>query len=74
MTIKSSGPGPNPNPLAFTEIESEFGSTPERSLGQYRRDDPDFNGGSPQNSFLGPGEDSGQLDGEEFLTEINSSK
>ena len=61
MTIKSSGPGPNPNPLAFTEIESEFGSTPERSLGQYRRDDPDFNGGSPQNSFLGPGEDSGQL-------------
>ena len=57
MTIKNSG-----NPLSFTEIEAEFGSGGgQRRLGKYRRDDPAFNGGSPQNSFLGPGEDSGQL-------------
>ena len=56
MTIKNQGPGPNPNPLAFTEIESEFGSTPERSLGQYRRDDPDFGQHGPF-----PGADNGQL-------------
>ena len=35
MTIKSSG-----TQLAFTEIEAEFGDNPERSLGQYRREDP----------------------------------
>ena len=57
MTIKNSG-----NPLSFQEIEAEFGSGGgDRRLGKYRRDDPAFNGGSPQNSFLGPGEDSGQL-------------
>ena len=37
MTIKASG-----NPLAFTEIEAEFGGTPGRSFGKYRRDDPSF--------------------------------
>ena len=37
MTIKASG-----NQLAFSEIEAEFGGTPARSLGQYRRDDPDL--------------------------------
>ena len=62
MTIKNSGPGPNPNPLSFTEIEAEFGSGGgERRLGKYRRDDPAFNNGQPQNSFLGPGEDSSML-------------
>jgi len=43
MTIKSSG-----SPLSFTEIESEFGSNPGRSLGQYRSDHPNF-----QNKTLG---------------------
>ena len=31
MTIKSSG-----NPLAFSEIETEFGANGTRSLGSYR--------------------------------------
>ena len=47
MTIKSSG-----NPLAFTEIEAEFGGNPARSLGQYRRDDPAFTNESPSGSSL----------------------
>ena len=62
MTIKNQGPGPNPNPLSFQEIEAEFGSGGgDRRLGKYRRTDPAFNGGNPQSSFLGPGEDTGQL-------------
>ena len=47
MTIKSSG-----NPLSFSEIEAEFGSTPARSLGQYRRDDSSFTNESPSGSSL----------------------
>tara|TARA_Y100001937_G_C7134252_1_gene339095 strand:+ start:893 stop:2053 length:1161 start_codon:yes stop_codon:yes gene_type:complete len=43
MTIKSSG-----TQLSFSEIESEFGSNPGRSLGQYRSTDPNF-----QNKNLG---------------------
>ena len=57
MTIKNSG-----NPLSFQEIEAEFGSGGgDRRLGKYRRTDPAFNGGNPQSSFLGPGEDTSQL-------------
>ena len=47
MTIKASG-----NQLAFSEIEAEFGGTPARSLGQYRRDDPAFTNESPSGSSL----------------------
>ena len=49
MTIKSSG-----NQLSFSEIESEFGNNPGRSLGQYRRDDPsgNFDNASPTGSSL----------------------
>ncbi len=49
MTIKSSG-----NQLSFSEIESEFGDNPGRSLGQYRRDDPsgNFDNASPSGSTL----------------------
>jgi len=47
MTIKASG-----NPLAFTEIEAEFGGTPGRSFGKYRRDDPSFTNESPSGSSL----------------------
>lgn len=47
MTIKASG-----NQLAFSEIEAEFGGTPARSLGQYRRDDPAFTNRSPSGSSL----------------------
>ena len=47
MTIKASG-----NPLAFTEIEAEFGGNPARSLGQYRRDDSAFTNESPSGSSL----------------------
>ena len=47
MTIKASG-----NPLAFTEIEAEFGGTPGRSFGKYRRDDPSFTNKSPSGSSL----------------------
>ena len=47
MTIKASG-----NPLAFTEIEAEFGGTPGRSFGKYRRDDPAFTNESPSGSSL----------------------
>ena len=47
MTIKASG-----NPLAFTEIEAEFGGTPGRSFGKYRRDDPAFTNKSPSGSSL----------------------
>ena len=47
MTIKASG-----NQLAFSEIEAEFGGTPARSLGQYRRDDPAFTNKSPSGSSL----------------------
>tara|TARA_R100001510_G_scaffold52008_1_gene52379 strand:+ start:342 stop:1514 length:1173 start_codon:yes stop_codon:yes gene_type:complete len=43
MTIKSSG-----SSLSFSEIESEFGSNPGRSLGQYRSTDSNF-----QNKNLG---------------------
>ena len=52
MTIKSSA-SPNP-PLSFTEIETEFGDNPARSLGQYRRDAPsnDFKNASPTGSSL----------------------
>ena len=62
MTIKSSG-----NPLAFTEIEAEFGSTPARSLGQYRRDDPaftnrTFSGSSLSNLPLDTGIPTGSFD------------
>ena len=50
MTIKSSA-SPNP-PLSFSEIETEFGDNPGRSLGQYRRDDPsgNFDNASPTGS------------------------
>jgi len=37
MTIKASG-----NPLSFSEIESEFGSTPGRKFGSYRTTSADF--------------------------------
>ena len=49
MTIKSSG-----TQLAFSEIETEFGNNPGRSLGQYRRDDPsgNFANASPTGSSL----------------------
>ena len=47
MTIKASG-----NPLAFTEIEAEFGGTPGRSFGKYRRDDPAFTNRSFSGSSL----------------------
>ena len=47
MTIKASG-----NPLAFTEIEAEFGGTPGRSFGKYRGDDPAFTNKSPSGSSL----------------------
>ena len=47
MTIKASG-----NQLAFSEIEAEFGGTPARSLGQYRRDDPAFTNKSFSGSSL----------------------
>ena len=47
MTIKASG-----NQLAFSEIEAEFGGTPARSLGQYRRDDPAFTNRSFSGSSL----------------------
>tara|TARA_B100001173_G_scaffold213750_1_gene184515 strand:+ start:1827 stop:2972 length:1146 start_codon:yes stop_codon:yes gene_type:complete len=47
MTIKASG-----NQLAFTEIEAEFGGTPGRSFGKYRRDDPSFTNESPSGSSL----------------------
>ena len=47
MTIKASG-----NPLAFTEIEAEFGGTPGRSFGKYRSDDPSFTNKSPSGSSL----------------------
>ena len=47
MTIKASG-----NSLAFSEIEAEFGGTPSRSLGQYRRDDSNFSNASPSGSSL----------------------
>ena len=52
MTIKSSA-SPNP-PLSFSEIETEFGDNPGRSLGQYRRDDPsgNFDNASPTGSSL----------------------
>ena len=50
MTIKASA-SPNP-PLAFTEIEAEFGGTPGRSFGKYRRDDPAFTNESPSGSSL----------------------
>ena len=43
MTIKASG-----NPLAFSEIEAEFGGTPVEVLEKYRRDDPVL----PMNHFL----------------------
>ena len=47
MTIKNSG-----SQLSFSEIESEFGNNPARSLGQYRRDDPsgNFDNASPSGS------------------------
>ena len=49
MTIKNSG-----SQLSFSEIESEFGNNPARSLGQYRRDDPsgNFDNASPSGSSL----------------------
>ena len=49
MTIKNSG-----SQLSFSEIESEFGNNPGRSLGQYRRDDPsgNFDNASPSGSSL----------------------
>ena len=47
MTIKSSG-----TQLAFTEIEAEFGDNPERSLGQYRREDPSRVSSSNPNGLL----------------------
>ena len=47
MTIKASG-----NPLAFSEIEAEFGTTPARSLGQYRSDDASFTNKSFSGSSL----------------------
>ena len=49
MTIKSSG-----TQLSFSEIETEFGNNPGRSLGQYRRDDPsgNFANASPTGSSL----------------------
>ena len=47
MTIKASG-----NQLAFSEIEAEFGGTPGRSFGKYRRDDPAFTNKSPSGSSL----------------------
>ena len=52
MTIKSSA-SPNP-PLSFTEIETEFGDNPARSLGQYRRDAPsnEYKNASPTGSSL----------------------
>ena len=50
MTIKSSG-SPNP-PLAFSEIEAEFGADGVRRLGKYRTTDPDFTNKSPSGSSL----------------------
>ena len=47
MTIKSSG-----NPLAFSEIEAEFGADGVRRLGKYRTTDPDFTNESPSGSSL----------------------
>ena len=49
MTIKNSG-----TQLSFSEIETEFGNNPGRSLGQYRRDDPsnNFDNASPSGSSL----------------------
>ena len=47
MTIKASG-----NPLSFSEIEAEFGTTPARSLGQYRSDDASFTNKSFSGSSL----------------------
>ena len=47
MTIKSSG-----NPLAFSEIETEFGADGVRRLGKYRTTDPDFTNESPSGSSL----------------------
>ena len=47
MTIKSSG-----NQLSFSEIESEFGNNPGRSLGRYRSTHPDFTNESPSGSSL----------------------
>lgn len=47
MTIKSSG-----NPLAFSEIEAEFGADGVRRLGKYRTTDPDFTNKSPSGSSL----------------------
>ena len=47
MTIKSSG-----NPLAFSEIEAEFGADGVRRLGKYRTTDPDFTNKSPTGSSL----------------------
>ena len=41
MAIKNSG-----NPLSFSEIESEFGPNPTRSLGKYRTISPTFNNGN----------------------------
>ena len=49
MTIKNSG-----TQLSFSEIETEFGNNPGRTLGQYRRDDPsnNFDNASPSGSSL----------------------
>ena len=52
MTIKSKGTAPNFNALKFSEIESEFGSNPGRSLGRYRSTHPDFTNESPSGSSL----------------------
>ena len=54
MTIKSSG-----TQLAFTEIEAEFGDNPERSLGQYRREDPSRVSSSNPNGLLNNSSPSG---------------